>query len=84
MKTIKPFRNESDALSVGDLNLENRTDRVSIYGRIDLTRDQIGLENARTLRAALDRIVQALESEKDLPDEVAAPKEATEVKNPFE
>lgn len=81
---IKPFQNESQVLSVGDLEIENRTDRVSIHGNVDLTLDKSGLEKARALKAVVDKIVQTLESEKDLPDTVAAPKEPQEVKNPFE
>ena len=83
MKTIKPFQNESEVLSVGNLDVENRTDRITVHGNVDLTRDKEGLENARALKAVLDKIVQALESQQELPDKVAAPREPTEVKNPF-
>lgn len=84
MKTIKPFQNESEVLSIGDLDIENRADRVSVHGNVDLTRDKEGLENARALKAVLDKVVQVLESERDLPDKVAPPKETETVKNPFE
>lgn len=83
MKTITPFANESESFGLGDLTIENRTDRVSVYGSIDLTRDKAGLEHARTLKALLDKVVQALESEKDLPDKVAPPETPEVVKNPF-
>src|SRR4051794_37946089 len=53
-KTISPFANESESLGIGDLTIENRTDRISIYGNIDLTRDKSGLEHARMLKAVLD------------------------------
>ena len=83
-KTISPFANESESLGIGDLTIENRTDRISIYGSIDLTRDKAGLEHARMLKAVLDKVVQALESEKNLPDKIAPPDTPDEVANPFQ
>jgi hypothetical protein len=83
-KTISPFTNESESLTIGDLTIENRTDRISIYGSIDLTRDKAGLEHAQMLKAVLDKVVQALETEKSLPDKIAPPDTPTEVANPFQ
>lgn len=83
MKTIKPFANESESLGIGDLTIKNRTDRVSVYGSLDLTRDNKGLEHARALRALLDKVVGTLEAEKALPDTVAPPEPPETVKNPF-
>jgi hypothetical protein len=83
MTTIKPYANERDSLGIGDLTVENRTDQVSIYGSIDLTRDKEGLRHARALRALMDAVITALESEKDLPDKIAPPEQPEEVKNPF-
>ena len=82
-ETISPFTNESESLDIGDLTIENRTDRISIYGSIDLTRDKTGLEHARMLMAVIDRVVQVLESERDLPDRIAPPDMPDEVPNPF-
>jgi hypothetical protein len=83
-KTIVPFENESESLGIGDLTVENRTDRISIYGSIDLTRDKAGLEHAQMLKAVLDKVVQVLESERDLPDKIAPPDTPEEVANPFQ
>ena len=83
-KTISPFTDDSESLGIGDLTIENRTDRISIYGTIDLTRDKVGLEHARMLKAMLDKVVQALETEKDLPDKIAPPDMPDEVANPFQ
>jgi hypothetical protein len=83
-KTISPFANESESLGIGDLTIENRTDRISIYGNIDLTRDKAGLEHARMLKAVLDKVIQALETEKNLPDKIAPPDTPDEVANPFQ
>jgi len=82
-KTISPFANESESLGIGDLTIENRTDRISIYGSIDLTRDKSGLEHARMLKAVLDKVVQVLKREKNLPDKIPPPDMPDEVANPF-
>jgi uncharacterized membrane protein len=82
--TISPFANESESLAIADLTIENRTDRISIYGNIDLTRDKAGLEHARMLKAVLAKVVQVLESEKNLPDKIAPPDMPDEVANPFQ
>jgi hypothetical protein len=83
-KTISPFANESESLDIGDLTIENRTNRISIYGNIDLTRDKAGLEHARMFKAVLDKVVQALETEKSLPDKIALTNIPDEVANPFQ
>jgi hypothetical protein len=84
MTTIKPYANESDSLAIGGLTVENRTDRVSIYGSLDLTRDKQGLAHARALGAFMDAVISALESDKDLPEHIAPPEKPDEVKNPFQ
>ena len=71
---MRPYQNEAEAVEVGDLKIENRLDRVTIYGRIDLTRDKAGLENARALKQLLDDVVHTLESDPALPEHVAPPK----------
>ena len=83
MRTITPFANASESLGIGGLTVENRTDRVALYGSLDLTRDKQGLAHARKLKALLDEVVQALEAAKELPDRVAAPEAPETVKNPF-
>ncbi|HYG86229.1 MAG TPA: hypothetical protein VD978_08220 [Azospirillum sp.] len=83
MKKITPFANEADTVGIADLTVENRTDRVSVYGSIDLTRDRQGLQHARELRDLMDRIVKTLEAEKNLPDNIPPPEPTEEVDNPF-
>ena len=83
MRTMTPFANASESLDIGGLTVENRTDRVTLYGSLDLTRDKQGLAHARKLKALLDEVVQALEAAEDLPDRVAAPEAPETVKNPF-
>lgn len=83
MANIDPYRNDADALEIGDLKIENGTDTVAIYGSVDLTRDRQGLAQAKALKAVLDKVVKALETEKDLPERIAPPKPPDQVKNPF-
>ncbi|WP_186214625.1 hypothetical protein [Burkholderia gladioli] len=81
IRTIAPFENESEVVKVGGLTVENRTDRVSIYGSVDLTRDQAGLLAARVLKANVDAIVASMERE-NLPDRIQLAPGKT-VDNPF-
>lgn len=81
MSDFTPFANESDCLQISDLTIENRLDRISIFGSIDLTRDKAGCADARELKTILDALITVLESE-DLPDRITVTPPDT-VKNPF-
>lgn len=81
-KIIRPFKNESECLQIGSITVENRVDRVSIFGSIDITRDKEGLAVARELKNILDLTLAQLESA-ELPDKVTL-KPAKTVKNPFD
>ena len=76
-----PYANESAVLEVGNLMLENRLDRITISGDVDLTADAQGLKDARRLHQALGAIVQALEA-RELPERLPPPDVKT-VDNPF-
>ena len=82
MSDFKPFDNEADVLTVGNLSIENRLDRVTLQGDVELTRDKKGLEQTRALKAVLDAIVKALEADEALPEVVEVVKPRS-VKNPF-
>jgi hypothetical protein len=56
-----------------DLNIENRLDRVSLYGSVDITHDRAGLEQALRLKGVVDGMVAVLSEEQEkggLPDKV--------------
>jgi len=81
MPKFVPFADESATLAIGKLNVENRLDRVSLFGDLDLTLDRLGLEQAKTLQSLINSVVDVLESQ-TLPDKVAtAP--VVKVSNPF-
>lgn len=71
---MKPYANESEVVQIEGLTIENRADRISIYGEIDITKDKEGLRAAKELKAILDAAVKTLEAAKgngELPDQVA-------------
>lgn len=80
-KKIFPFANESDSLGIGGLTIENRTDRISLYGSLDITRDREGLVHAEKLKMLFDDIVAAMKDD-HLPDTISI-KPAEEIANPF-
>ena len=80
---IMPYADDAGAMQIGDLQIENGTDRIAIFGSIDLTRDKPGLERARRLKDLLVAIVQTLETDRDLPDHVSPSEPPEVVDNPF-
>ena len=76
-----PYENEEETCQIDQLTIENRVDRVQVYGSIELTKDKAGLGRARQLKQLVDQIVKVLSSE-DLPERVIV-EEPTTVKNPF-
>ena len=80
--TFVPYANESEVLNVGHLTIENRVDRITVSGDVDLTADRAGLDHARTLHKLLGDVVASLEA-RELPDRLPEPPTTT-VANPFE
>lgn len=84
------FQNESEVMIIKgenhDLNIENRLDRVSLYGSVDITHDQAGLAQALRLKGVVDSMVSALAEEqmKGVLPEKVVPVVAVEEGNPFE
>ena len=80
--TFVPYANESDVLNIGQLTIENRVDRITLSGDVDLTADLPGLDYARALHGLLGDVVARLEA-MELPATLPAPS-ARIVANPFE
>lgn len=57
------FRNEAETHLLHELNIENRLDRVSLHGSLDLTHDAAGLALALKLKAIIDGVVGVLQAE---------------------
>ncbi|MFC5462950.1 hypothetical protein [Massilia niabensis] len=80
-KAFVPYANEADVVHIGDLMLENRLDRITISGDVDLTMDAAGLAHARRLQEIVNAVVERLEAQA-LPDRLPPPDVKT-VENPF-
>lgn len=80
-KAFVPYANEADVVQIGNLMLENRLDRITISGDVDLTMDQAGLAHARRLHDIVKAVVERLEAG-TLPEQLPAPDVKT-VDNPF-
>ena len=82
MDELKPYA-DSKSITIGGATIENDPDCVSISAGFNLTRDQTGLAVARKLKALLDAVVAALETDSALPAAlpVNTPKA---VRNPFD
>lgn len=81
-KRFEPYANEADVLIIGKLTIENRLDRITLGGDVDLTFDQAGLAKARELHQLLGAVVATLEGAA-LPAALPPPDVQT-VKNPFD
>jgi len=79
---FKPFENGTESHTIHDLTLENQTDCVSIYGNLQITKDQAGLKAAKLLQSYLNEVVASLEKQSDLPEQLARQSEG-EIENPF-
>ena len=79
---FKAFQDGTESTAIYDLTLENDLDRVSIYGNLQIHKDQQGLAAAKKLQALLNDIVTHLEAEADLPEKLEYP-DVDEVENPF-
>ncbi|MES2830575.1 MAG: hypothetical protein V4695_01115 [Pseudomonadota bacterium] len=79
---LTPFANETEAIDIEELTIENRLDRVTIYGSLVLTKDALGLARAQQLKTLIEQVVAVLEGESNLPERIS-PMPAESVKNPF-
>jgi len=76
------YENETDSFTIGAMTVENRLDRISIYGSLDITKDKAGLEYALKLKRIVDSSIDALRRDKNLPEHIAVMGTDT-VENPF-
>lgn len=78
---FKPFETGNESSSIYDLTLENQVDCVSMYGNLQITKDQVGLKAAKALQQLINDVVTALEKE-ELPAQIER-KPEQEIENPF-
>jgi len=80
-KMFKPFQNGNESAAIYDLTLENDLDCVSLYGNLQITKDQEGLKTAKALQQFVNELVAALEQQ-ELPKKIERRPEQ-EIENPF-
>lgn len=82
-KPFLAYQNESDNFTIGnDFTVENRLDRISINGSLELTKDKEGLQYAYELKRIVDSAIEVLKKV-DLPEHIEIIASET-VENPFQ
>ena len=79
---LHPFENETQSIQIDELTIENRLDRIELYGALVITRDQIGLQRALEIQTLINATVQSLQAQTDLPHALVIKPSAT-IDNPF-
>jgi hypothetical protein len=85
MSTTKPFmafQNETDSFQIGEMSIENRLDRISIYGNLEITKDKKGLSAALVLKRIVDASIEEMKRDKNLPEQISETQQES-VPNPF-
>ncbi|MFT9115134.1 MAG: hypothetical protein ABF443_13690 [Acetobacter malorum] len=82
-KAFIPFGDDAQVQTIDQLTVENDPARVSVYGRLDITHDRAGLDNARALAALLNAVVTRLEAEPALPEHAQIAPKTHPMTNPF-
>lgn len=59
---IEPFANNHQSMQIGDLVIENQTDKIAIYGDIDLRLNKVGYEQAQQLHTLTSEILSAFDA----------------------
>jgi hypothetical protein len=82
VQSFMAYENEVDSFQIDNLTVENRLDRISLYGSLEITKDLHGLESALKLKRIIDASIEALRRDKNLPDKLEI-KASESVQNPF-
>ncbi|GAA0307559.1 hypothetical protein [Psychrobacter aestuarii] len=81
---IDPFANNHQSMQVGNLVIENQTDKVTIYGDIDITRDKTGRAAIEELHQLTSAILNAMDTQNlDAPSNDNNDRSDTTIANPF-
>ena len=82
MPALQPFENETQSIQIDELTIENRLDRIELYGALVITRDQMGLQRALEIQTLINAAVQSLQAQTDLPQALVI-KPSETIDNPF-
>ncbi|HQS67914.1 MAG TPA: hypothetical protein PLM93_12075 [Sulfuricurvum sp.] len=72
-KSFMAYENETDSFLIDNLTVENRLDRISLHGSVEITKDIAGLEHALKLKRVIDASIEALKRDKQLPERIQIP-----------
>ena len=80
--TFLAFADDCSSYTLDNLTFENNADRLSVYGDMQIQRDQQGLQQLLALQSLINQAVIALQADATLPEQLPAAKH-TEIDNPF-
>ena len=83
MTKLTPFADDATSIAIDTLTIENAKAQLSLYGSLDITRDQVGLQHALALKTLIDQAVQVLTSDPALPQRLPPLDKPKMVRNPF-
>ena len=80
--TFLAFADDCSSYTLDNLTFENNADRLSVYGDMQIQRDQQGLQQLLALQSLINQAVIALQADDTLPDPLTAANH-NEIDNPF-
>ena len=80
--TFLAFADDCSSYTLDNLTFENNADRLSVYGDMQIPRDQQGLQQLLVLQSLINQAVIALQADATLPEQLPSAKH-TEIDNPF-
>ena len=85
---IEPFANNHQSMQIGELVIENQTDKIIIYGDIDLYLNKQGFAQAKQLNELTSKILQHFETtnlytKADEPSKIKDDQSDENIDNPF-
>ncbi|MBS1028688.1 MULTISPECIES: hypothetical protein [Gluconobacter] len=78
-----PFLDAGESVQIDDLTIENGEERIAVYGRLEIRRDRIGLQDIQALKAQVDAIARELEGSAHLPERVRSAQQMSVMPSPF-
>ena len=80
--TFLAFADDCSSYTLDNLTFENNADHLSVYGDMQIQRDQQGLQQLLALQSLINQAIMALQVDDALPEQLPAAKH-TEIDNPF-
>ncbi|AUZ04244.1 hypothetical protein ADP71_04520 [Vitreoscilla sp. C1] len=81
--TFSALSDENHSYSIENLTFENHGDGLSIYGDIQILRDQQGLKYLKEIKTIIDGAILQLQNTEALPEQLILGQNNTEIDNPF-